>query len=68
MYYHNIRECLVVWQAACNKISYVNVRLPHVDVRFSDIAVIAKMSTWNLDDNRSSDVDVKKRIPTETVT
>ena len=47
-----------LWQAVCNKIrrhSDVDVRLPHVDVRLSDVDVKAHV------DVKSQDVDVEPR-------
>jgi len=50
-----------VWQAVCNKIrrhSDVDVRLPHVDVRLSDVDVKAHV------DIRLPNVDVKAKTST----
>ena len=57
--YRYVGVCL--WQAVCNKIRRhpdIDVRLPHVDVRLSDVAVKAHINV------SLSDVDVKAKTST----
>ena len=59
MEYGAEETALFLWQAVCNKIrrhSDVDVRLPHVDIRLSDVDVKAHV------DIRLSNVDVKAKL------